>query len=936
MLEIGLLKGPSNRPLTTGVDSPVGGATDDTINGISTTLTTGDIIKGGAGNDTLALTLDGSTGNAEVTGVETVSVRLLSSSTLNQTLMAGVTSVSVGSSSTTATDLTVTGADLATTYEIASGKVNGLTVTYQDATGTADTAKLSLKGNGSATADAAVSVSSGNLVEAVTISTTGKNYVDLTAGTAAKSVTITGDGSNFVDIISSATSTTVDASAATGSLDLDIGSGLTAGDVLKAGAATTDKLTATVASTAVNAPTVSGFETLALTLSAAVNLDLANVTGAKAITLADSAVAQRLSNVAASVTSISSQELSTSANDIRVDYASGANATLALAFSPAALSAAGVTWDDITLSNVADLTISASGAFSSTIDDVAGGSDLENLTIKTSAATADLAVGIVTARSLEAITLTAVAGDITLEDVNNDAFGTVKSLSISASGEAEVTITNALDFYEGTVGTSSLESISIVGGAGSVIVVNDILAAGAATDTGEDVAITIQLGEDSGGSDIDVITVVGVASLDITLAENAGAASEIGLVTAEAGNVGDINVTVEDDGILEFDGVTADEGDIGDVAITTKGDAKVSNIAGGNVDITATSGSIGNVTVVSGNGGTVELDIVATAGDVGNVSLTSNADDVVNVTAAGDIGNITMTVASGDTLATVIDAATTGNISITGAGDGSVEVKSTAATATTGNITVSLSSAAAAVTSTINLSDVGSAGTVSVTGGAGNDTITGAATASTLTGGAGDDTITGGAGADVLSGGDGNDALVGAAGADTITGGAGTDAITGGTGIDTITGGSGVDTITITSAATADRDVITDFVAGAGGDVLNFDLSDLGLAASGTEYAGAVAGLAVDSSDEIVILNAVGYATDEAAEDAVAGVVTTDGLDMVIIYFNTTDNQVRVIHDTDAGVNGVNSTTLIGTISNVATLAGLAEFTLAANISSIA
>jgi Ca2+-binding RTX toxin-like protein len=114
----------------------------------------------------------------------------------------------------------------------------------------------------------------------------------------------------------------------------------------------------------------------------------------------------------------------------------------------------------------------------------------------------------------------------------------------------------------------------------------------------------------------------------------------------------------------------------------------------------------------------------------------------------------------------------------------------------------------------------------------------------TATGGSGGFTFTGGSGADSITGGSGVDALIGGSGNDTINGGAGVDAITGGTGGDSLTGGSGVDTFTqgatdgvapsatsfagatvaaadtLTFSSTAGVDVITDFTAGSGGDVL--------------------------------------------------------------------------------------------------------------------
>ena len=63
-------------------------------------------------------------------------------------------------------------------------------------------------------------------------------------------------------------------------------------------------------------------------------------------------------------------------------------------------------------------------------------------------------------------------------------------------------------------------------------------------------------------------------------------------------------------------------------------------------------------------------------------------------------------------------------------------------------------------------------------------------------------------------------------GEDTISGEAGDDAISGGKGRDTISGGSGSDTFSYGQVEySSDSDVITDFTAGNGGDII--DLTDL-------------------------------------------------------------------------------------------------------------
>jgi Ca2+-binding RTX toxin-like protein len=116
-----------------------------------------------------------------------------------------------------------------------------------------------------------------------------------------------------------------------------------------------------------------------------------------------------------------------------------------------------------------------------------------------------------------------------------------------------------------------------------------------------------------------------------------------------------------------------------------------------------------------------------------------------------------------------------------------------------------------------------------------NLTITsGSASAVTITGGTGADSITGSGGADSLTGGSGNDTLSGAGGADTLTGGAGADRIISGSGADTIkmaitdSVAASANTLTAGEIAVGETitfgngvDVITDFTAGTGGDILD-------------------------------------------------------------------------------------------------------------------
>ena len=143
----------------------------------------------------------------------------------------------------------------------------------------------------------------------------------------------------------------------------------------------------------------------------------------------------------------------------------------------------------------------------------------------------------------------------------------------------------------------------------------------------------------------------------------------------------------------------------------------------------------------------------------------------------------------------------------------------------------------------------GGDGNDQLSGQAGDDLLFGENGNDILSGGSGNDTISGGNGDDSLDGGDGNDVLSGGAGANVLNGGLGDDqiladsssggqTIDGGDGDDfirldtrgfasVVTTGAGSDTIELLHADVGTAAVtVTDFTAGAGGDVVQIDGDD--------------------------------------------------------------------------------------------------------------
>lgn len=403
--------------------------------------------------------------------------------------------------------------------------------------------------------------------------------------------------------------------------------------------------------------------------------------------------------------------------------------------------------------------------------------------------------------------------------------------SIVGSTNADTLLGDASSLIEGRAGNDS-----IVGGTG-----NDTLRGGEGNDT-----ITANTGNDSidGGEGNDTVSIAGA---DVTVDDviNGGAGTNTLQLTALAADITATNAaSVSNFQILQTGNAGAGNFNLTLSNFTNNTGFTRADVAGagaGILTLANTGSALNTLGLLSGSQG--DSVVFTRLADTNTDSLTIVNTDGSNLTAGGlgAVTAVTGTVENTITLATDFNnglTTTTGAMTIT---------TLTAAQATslvvTGQSAVTVTTATTVALAAINTS--GSTGAVTVNAGASQVNLT-------LTSGSGVQTITSGAGADQLNGGTAADSLSGGAGLDTISGGGGADTIVGGTGADRLTGGAGADKFNqaltdgvAISVAQANGnfaagnvltfgngvDVITDFTAGAGGDV--FGVAVAGAAVTG-------------------------------------------------------------------------------------------------------
>ena len=842
--------------LTTSADDFTGQGGDDTFNGAfadaEKTLTVSDKLDGGDGTDTLNITIGtmaadpGTTSeilqNATITNMENFSVKAVSGRTINQDFAAVTGEENIASNlSTDAIVLTNVGAG--TSFDIVgNGAVtNGdFTATYVAAATAADLDVMSgtTAGNVSISGTGVKSVSitstgAANTIgtlglpataTAVTIDATTKLTTGAITAAGLKTLTITGAGG--VDINAGAlatTVTTIDASAATGDVDVTTGNiGTDAGGA------------------------VDGIDLTVTTGSGADEVDVSAVLAGGEVSVSTGA-GNDLVTIGAAITNSSA----TTSGDVL----DGGADTDTLKMTTAL--AQGFTTASNTISNFEALTISnAMTAGTTTMKNIQAGLTTVNLDAGGTGTIVTEAGSSPTINIKASLT----AGGLTLNDTGT---GTTESVTLKNTGTTvDMANGNAL-----TVG--GIETVNIVSTGAGTATSQDFGAITITPDTGGTATLNISGGNSVTANAITaaVVDASGLAAgktFTMNVAMENNLASGSATLTGSSGNdtlTGDTNESTNINGGGGNDIITG-----GSAAEIINGDAG-NDIIGGGGGADTINGGAGNDTItMAGTAETIDggagNDIVVAAGNLAyGISVKGGADtdtlsiDTQEAAPAGAVvsefevltiaGNITqdLDAFSNNTFDKVTVGANTvtiqsvrdENIVITAALAGDLTVTKESATGTADTQTITLSSAAALdttndilvagvetinlvmddtnTTAHVNTVDLGAAAatTVNVSGDAGvvfatggnTDvskvttmdasgvvlpavTDTGVTYAATYNVVGGVTTITGSNGIDNLTGGaNTNDTISGGSGADTIVYTGGTDSFTGGAGVDT-------------------------------------------------------------------------------------------------------------------------------------------------------
>ncbi|MDZ4313733.1 MAG: hypothetical protein U0989_02990 [Azonexus sp.] len=724
--------------LTTSANNFVGTAGNDTFDAglidqatpANSTLTAADVLKGGAGTDTLNITGVGTTldalGGAQVSEIEIINVRATTANTLNAANAAGATTVNANQGAGTfgVTNL-ATGAAVGV---IGNGTVVNGAVSFAYATAT-DAATINLSGG-------------------TKVGTTITNS-DAASNVAAATVNSTG-AANTIGAIDFDGDTAASLAALTINATTDLTATLTADDFVAAGAA----LTVTGAGK-VNVGALGNFKTVdASTSTGGLTMTLDTVTTSfKGSTGNDTITTATLAAPAAGIIDAGAGTADTLVVAAAADVASAAlrgsytNFEVLNNATAGAIAADGFTGITSVVTSVAGggftgLTAAQAAAVNVTVD---LGATATTYALKTDTGTADV-LGLTfknaTATTVENATNLTVTG---FETLNLTASSGSKSL-YNAAGTTQLTagattltagVPDGYDSFAIGAATTDLKTVTLAGDYAAKVDLSanatKVTAVNASANTaGADIVIGGQTG---------AVVVTGSENRDIITLNAAGAG---GLQTVNAGGGNDSIVAAQAQvAVASINGGAGTDtltiNDAGAVAVNDNNFAGVSAIE--KLNFSAATGltfSVGGYAngLATANAGVLDitagaLTAAATIDGTGLSATNALKLTLTNVDALANATATTITLSQG-----------ADNIKITQAG---------AATTDTITITGGVAALASTTAKTIDLSAVTVGGAIAVTTGAGADVIKAAGIAGTYTGGLGADSFTAGAAVDTFA-----------------------------------------------------------------------------------------------------------------------------------------------------------------------------------------
>jgi len=600
----------------------------------------------------------------------------------------------------------------------------------------------------------------------------------------------------------------------------------------------------------------SGIDTLAMTIDT-VNRSI-NATNIEALSLSFNAAAPGTVNLSAmpSVLTIDVAAASNASADVNLaavgsgatirlneadieqvtlDYASVSVATVQIGSATGSVEISGIDITDATTVNFVAVSGSAAATFTwgtATVDadakavNVTNGGDADVLfdALHGNAATAftitnsgsgdiTLTSGIEAGTALVSININAyggTGGDVTVADIGAESGSAVRfvSLAVSAAGGSDVVFGSAI-FGDGATGAMSI-AVKLNAGTDSIA---------GSTAGGSDLTVS--------GDDAIAINISAAASGTValgTIEAGSGAPSAGSVVTIDAFNAGaGATVKIEQINLLGTGGQLV----LGSIVAGQDSDVRIGASGGivtdeDNVDLQSVEVSVGKSAYFSLGSGTIDLMDTATAGAVGSINVTvlGAGTAVIGAISASAVGNLAFQVSAlgGIDVGNIFAAQTVGTITISGDTAGDVTFAGKISASAIGNISIEGAldvnlGALEGEVGTINLSNH-KVGTITID-------LSSADNAFEIYGGAGTNNITTT---------DNAQALI------------------------TLASATGTDTIEYESAG-ANYDEIYKFEAGAGGDVIRFDVSEilLGAGASGIRDAG---GSAVAAAGDITFATA--------------------------------------------------------------------------------